>query len=251
MLLDMIRLISFLILVATIALGIYFWTNRVSTLESFLSKRLNSKVSLDEVRLGWGRLTLRGLQIETPSSKAFRSDEIVLEMSPFAFFKKTVYVEKIKIQNPTLSLELYNSSGSENNWVRLLNGFPSGSGKKFIIRKLVIINLRFDVTRSNGKPVSIPPLPYLELQGLGEKGALTVSQLGQVIFQALLQTVVSQGHLGALLDNVRQLPQDVLEHVRSTLPIEEGRGVMQEGLETLRRKSHEASEFLQDLFSGK
>ncbi|MCH9625956.1 MAG: hypothetical protein S4CHLAM123_11410 [Chlamydiales bacterium] len=172
-------------------------------------------------------------------------------MSLFALFKKIIYVDKIKLQNPTLGIELYNSSGSENNWARLLNGFPSGNGKKFVIRKLVILNLRFDVTRSNGKPVSIPPLPYLELHNLGEKGALTLSQLGQVIFQALLQTVVSQGHLGALLDNVRHLPQDVLESVRSTLPIEEGRGVMQEGLETLRRKSHEASEFLQDLFSGK
>ncbi len=249
----MIRIIILVLVLALLLGGVYVWLTRVSSVEHFLSKRLNAEVVIQDVRLGWGRLTLEGLKIKNPSSSAmadaFQCSEFDLEMSPSALFKSTVYIDRITIHDPVIGVELYNSSGSDNNWVRLLRGFPSGGDQKYVIRKLTLTNLQFEVLRSNGKRLSVPVVPVLEFENLGEKGALSVSQLARVIFQTLLNNLSNRAHLGAILDNVTILPQKLLDGAK--LPIEDSRKSIQEGLEKIKRKTKEASEFLQDLFSRK
>ena len=246
-------LILVIILVAVVA-GVFLWVARVPTLERFLSKRLNTKLTIEEVHFGWGTLTIEGLRIKNPAKStlpyAFQGGSITLEMSPFQLWSEVMHIDRIQIESPTLGVELYNSAGTDNNWSRLLNTFPSGNGRKFVIKKLTISNLRFDIVRSNGKPINIAPIPYLEFDNLGEKGALTLSQVGKVIFQTLLQTLTSQSQLRGILDTVQALPKQVLEGVKSTLPLENAKGALQEGLDTIKRKGEEASEFLQDLFSS-
>jgi len=249
----LLRFIILLIVIIVIVAGVYLWMARVPTLERFLSKRLNSKVTIEEVHLGWGTLTIEGLRIENPSQStlpyAFQGGALTLEMSPFELWQKTIHIDRIKIQNPSIGVELYNSSGTDNNWSRLLNGLPTGGERKLIVKKLTILNLQFEVIRSNGKSLTIPAIPYLEFENLGEKDSLTLSQLSRVIFQVILQSISSKAHLGAIMENVSGLPQDLLEGVTSTLPLEEAKGAIQEGMDTIRRKTQEASEFLQDLFS--
>ncbi len=240
----MFRLIKFLILVVLIVAvvgGGYLWSTRISTLERFFSKWLNTKVTIEDVHLGWGKLSIEGLKIVNPSQStypyAFQGGLIAVEIDPFELFKKIIHIERIKIQNPTIGLELYNSSGSDNNWARLLSSLPSGGGeRKFIVKKLTILNLRISAIRSNGKEISIPSIPYLVFENLGERGALTLSQLGHVIFQTILQSLTSKTHLKAILDEVGALPMGIVEGVTSTLPIE--------GVETIRRKGQEIYEFL-------
>ena len=206
----LLRLIILLIIIIVIVAGVYLWMARVPTLERFFSKQLNSKVTIEEVQIGWAKLKIEGLRIENPSQStlpyAFQGGMITLEMSPFELWQKRVNIDRIKFQNPTIGVQLYNNSGSDNNWAHLLNSFPSGGKRKFVIKKLTILNLQFEVVRSNGKTLSIPSIPYSEFENLGEKGALTLSQVGRVIFQTMLYTLTSKPHLGVILDTVTALP---------------------------------------------
>lgn len=252
----MFRLLRFFILllvIVAIVAGAYLWMARVPTMERFLSKKLNTTVTIEKVHLGWKTLSIEGLKIANPEQSAipyaFQGEVTAIEMNPLALLKKTVHIDRIEIHNPTIGIELYNNSGTDNNWSRILNGLPSGGERKFIVKKLVVINLKFEAARSNGKTISLPAIPYLEFANLGEKGALTLPQLGRVIFQIILQNIANKPHLGAILENVASLPKDIMDGVTSTLPLDEAKGAIQEGFDAIRRKTQEASEFLQDLFS--
>ena len=161
----LIRLLIIFLILAAIIWGAYLWVTRAQILERYLSKQLQTKVTIEEVNVGWNTLSIEGLHIANPPQArfpyAFRVGTLSLEMSLTALFKEKVKIDLVKIENPAFEIEFYNSVGSDNNWARLLTALPSGKGERTtVIEKLIIENLRVDATRSNGKALNIPPIPY-------------------------------------------------------------------------------------------
>ncbi len=253
----MFRLVRFLLLLLLLVLavlGTYFWINRISSVEKFLSQKLNTPVTVEEVSLSWNRLSLQELKIANPRPKklpyAFETKEIVLEMSPWQLLQSTMHIKRVKVIDPLLSIELYNSSGSRNNWADLLNGIPASSGdREFVIEELAFLNLSFQAVRSNGQAISLPVIPYLEFENIGSKNPLSINQLGRLLFQTILNSLSKKG-LDHLLEKVPPLPPAFSEGASSSLPFEdELKGFLQEGYDTMKKKTKEASDYLQDLFS--
>lgn len=246
----LIRLAIFLLIVIVTVIVTYLWIARVPTLERFLTHKLGYKVTLEEVNIGLHELVIEKLKMENPQGStkpyAFEAEAISVEYSPWDLWKNTLHFPLIKIQKPTLTVELYNASGSENNWSRILNTMPTKRNKHFVIDKLTIIHLQFQIIRANGKTLPIPPLPYLEFDNLGTNKPLTLGEIGKIIFQSLLKSLTSKPHLRSLLDNVPQLSRNLFPFL---LPDEESKGFLHESLDTIKRKSQEATDFIQDLFS--
>ncbi len=246
----LLRFTIFLLIVIVTVIATYLWIARVPTLERFLTHKLGYKVTLEEVNVGWNQLTIEKLRMENPqgSSKlyAFEAETIFVEYSPLDLWKKTLHLPLVKIERPTLTVELYNSSGTENNWSRILNTIPTKRNRHFVIDKLSIIHLRFEVIRANGKTLSIPPLPYLEFENLGTNKPLTLGEIGKIVFQSLLKSLTSKPHLRSLLDNVPKLSRELLPFL---YPVEKEKGGFRKSLDKIRRRSQEATDFLQDIFS--
>lgn len=221
------RLIVFALLVV-VGLSLYFWLHRVSLVERFLSAKLKAKVTIEDVLVEWGTFTLQGLQVENSSQRllpyALQNTTLIIEVAPWKLLFHTVAIDRVKILHPTIGLALYNFSGSENNWAELLQGLSTGGSKKFIIRKLTILNLQFKIARANGKSFSLTAAPYLEFDNLGEKEALTWPQMSRVVVQTLLYQLNKKAHIGDILDQVTALPPHFLEGVRS--PFSAGRTLL-------------------------
>ena len=267
--LRLLKITIFLAVVVLIIVGIYFWTARVSIMERMLSKQLNTEVTLKDLKIGWRKLSIRDLKIANPKSAtlplAFQVGEVSVAMSPFELLHQTIHIDRIDINNPTISLELYNKLGTDNNWVRLLNNMSDDEGKepkeedvpqkktvkgdktKFVIRKLTLSNLKFDVIRSDGTKLAIPPLTYLELDNIGEKGPLGLSEVGNIVFQVILSTLKSQADLKDILENVKAIPQSFLKNVKTKLQDKETRKAIQKEVDTFKKKG---SKILEDLFSN-
>lgn len=252
----MFRLLRTIVVLALIVLAVYcgyLWTARVELMEQFLSKRLNLTTRIETVTIGWNHLTIKGLRFENLNSTkmpyALQVDTIAIEMNPLELWKNPTYIDRIKIENPILSLELYNGVGNNNNWGHILNRFSPSKEKTFVINSLKITNLQFQIARFNGKPFSVPPIPYLEFENLGTGQSLTLSQISRILIQTILKTLTTKPSLNAILDNVPEIPQNLLKTVTSTLSLEKQSGIFQEGLKTLREKGKEATEYLHDLFS--
>jgi hypothetical protein len=239
-----------LILVLLITFGgAYIWIARVPIIERFLSDHINAQVTIEKVQLGLQTLTLEGLRIANPTkslSYALQCEAITVEMNPLHLFKQTMQIDRIEIRNLIIGIELYNISGTDNNWSRFLSIMPSDGNRKIFVKKLAVSNTRFEAIRSNGKPLSIPTLPSFELENLGENGSITPSQLGCILFRLILQKVSVQG----LLQNIPDIPKHILEGLN--YPKDQVKGLSQKGVETINRKIQEASGFIKELFnSGK
>ncbi len=240
----MLRLSSLLLTLAFLVVVIgagYFWINKESVFAHFISKKLHADVMIKQVKIGWDELEIRGLRIKNPKKStllyAFEGGSIKIQTPLINLWRDLVQIDLITIEDPTLSVEFYNSSGSDNNWSKLLRAFPATEhGKTFIIDKLLITNLQIKAMRANQKEILLPPLPRLEFDNLGGKHPLTLAQLGRVIFQSILSNLTAAPYLGKILDNVPSLPKGYLEGIESSLP-ERTRGAVKESLDMIRRKA--------------
>ncbi|MFZ0564732.1 MAG: hypothetical protein WAM28_00840, partial [Chlamydiales bacterium] len=191
----MFKLLRTLIALSLLALIIYcgyLWTARVELMERFLSKRLNLTTRIEAVSIGWNSLKIEGLRLEninpTNTPYALQVKTLEIEMNPFEFWKKPTYIDRVKIESPIISLDLYNGVGNNNNWGHILNRFPSTGGRAFVIDQLKVTNLQFEIVRFNGKPISVPAIPYLEFENLGANQSLNLSQISRIVFQTILKT---------------------------------------------------------------
>ncbi len=235
----MFRLIRLLIIGAFFVAAL-IWFGRVTIAEHLLSKKLSMDVKIESVKLGWREITFCNLHLSNPlqahALDAFTAESISIFVHPLELISKRVHIDQVKVVNPTCYLELYNSSGSDNNWVHILNHMPIATQgtKHFVIDKLQVTNLSFKAIRPKGKALSLPPLPYLEFEHLGESGSLSLSSLSKSIFELFLSSLTSKKHFGALLDHVHLLPKDLTSSYE--------KNYLKDGFNAIKRKTQESIE---------
>lgn len=243
----------FLALIVILAAGAYLWLSRVQTLERFFSSTFHRHVMIDSVDVQWDKIIIKGMRIENPTNStlpnAFEAETITIEAKPLDLVQERILIRNVAIENPTFSLELYNSSGTDNNWARILSNLPRSQEKQIAIEKLTFSNLHFSVLRANGKKISLPPLSSLEFEHLGQRKPLSFPQIAQVLFESLLHYLTAKPHLGNIMENVPTFSKEILDGVNTTIPVEEAKSHIRQGYETLKKKTQEATEYLQEFFS--
>lgn len=226
------RLIALIIVV--LGLGGYLFVQKETLLSHWLSKKLSCTLSIKEVKLGLNSLTLKGVQIKNPPNcrlpYALTNGSIVVTANLWDFLKGTIPISQIHLESGILGIELYNSSGSENNWNTLLKEFTlKRDGKGFTIDRLVVTNLQFKGLRSK-KEFPISPLYYLELDHLGTLRPLCMGQVGQSLFEGILFNLKTKPHLAHLLEDAPTLESPHPKKPDATV-------VAREGLEMFRHRS--------------
>jgi len=214
------RFLSWLLSLAIIALlvcGLLLYWGGADYLSRYLTEMLGTLTVVHGLAANTHSISLKGLEVSNPvGSKvahAFKANAIILDAPFSTYLHKTIHLNELKIDSPTLGIELYNSSGSSNNWSHLLKSLPLSSGgeRHFIIDRLVITNIQFDALKANGKRISIPTIPYLEFRNLGSDHPLTTSELSRIIFQSLLSIVAKEAALSKILNNVVPLSKAIID----------------------------------------
>lgn len=249
----MVRWIFLFAFLLCLAAAIYFWLMRTSIVEHFLSKRLNTKVTIVAVDLTWKQVTFHGFKIKSPARAAlpftFEAEKITLEMENLLeLAKKRVHINRICIEDAVMGLELYNPTGSDNNWSRQLNNISLSDDKYFSIDRLEICNLSFHAIRSSGKVISIPSISHLQFDHLGSSHPLTAAEVTKITFEGILMTLTTRPYLGALLDSVKTLPKGLFEEVQTTFE-ESTKSPFFDSFEALKKKTFEASSYIHSLFA--
>lgn len=245
---KLIKIFMFSLIIIAVAVGFYIWVQKKALISQFLSQKLNMEVELEDVSLSWGRLSLKQLKLKNHSGatieNAFQGD-ITIVVNPINLLNDPLNIEKIQIDQPILYLELYNFTGSDNNWSRALNSLPTSSDRTFIIEKLIINDLQFHpIKQSHSKKnIILPKISFLEFEHLGNKNPLTIAQVTTAIFESILFSLTSKAGLGEILNNVQALPKQVLEGTTSNIPLNI-KNKFQESVNFLKRKTQETKESL-------
>lgn len=216
----------------------YLWADRSSLLARRIEKALHVPVDLEDLELSWDRVVLRNLVIHNlPDSQlqpAFSAETLTLTFQIKDLWNQPTTLQSIVIENPQVSVEMYNKTGSDNNWKRMLGkssldtegekpaaaSSPSAvPGKSTYILKHVRIDNTQVVALNHAlssRPFRPRPIRSIELKELSDGRPLPIDQIVRVIALALLDQIDSLPGLTQIL--VEELPSQIIDEVIPDIP---------------------------------
>ncbi|MCX5662650.1 MAG: hypothetical protein NTW19_23465 [Planctomycetota bacterium] len=252
-------LVVVLVLVLAVVVGVWFYLDTIARIgvEKAATSALGVSTTLDSMslRLVRGECALKGLKVSNPSGfdsthfMTLKSGDIAV--APASLLEPKVVIPEVKLSGIDVNMELKN--GKANYQVILdsvkqtqgqgTSGGSGGSGKKFVIKKLVIEDVTVhaalvpvggDLTRA--KIV----LDRIELTNIGEGSAngVELAQVASEVTRAILQAVSAKAGgilppemlqgLGNGLAGVTKLGQQTTQAVAGTVK-EVGKAVTEIG----------------------
>lgn len=184
------RFLSTFLILATLGSGTYLWVQRTAVFEKILSKQLEQETTLEKVTFGRNSITFHHLKIKNKPNPiqpyAFQADKITLQASPLNFLKKKVVIESLVVENPSLSILLFNKAGTEHSWKLA----EKTAHRSFQINHYKIDNLTCEVFTNKGVALKAKQIPHIEFLNLGVKGPQTLLQINNTILELIMMRVV-------------------------------------------------------------
>ncbi|GEM_PF-2195621 len=170
------------------------WTMQTSFAEDFLTRQLGTPVQLESARLGFGGVTLRGLEMNDPKLKFQATiEKLFINVDYSSLFEQTLVFPLIQADGvslttslPKVALNSLDEASTALAKATSLEKQPSTEEERSVLIKKLQFS-RLSVTMNN-------PIPLLKLPGLSaEIGHLELKDLRSeeaLLAQALLTTIL-------------------------------------------------------------
>lgn len=177
------------IVVILLLIGSYYWLIRKTLIENFLSEEMNASVKIETVSLNWRGLTLQNVSASNlfQTKPIIKTSKLEIEFPLWEIFYKTINLKTLKIFNPTIYIDFLPES-NENSVTQFLDMLPEKHQKKFKTGGIFIYVVEFKASES-GKEFEVWPIPFLSIEEF--KGAHSVSELTKIIFEKILNNMIS------------------------------------------------------------
>lgn len=111
-------------------------------------------------------------------------------------------IDSMTLSNNIIGVEFYNSSGTSNNWTRIMET-PSKSKKethrKYLIKKLTMNNITVVLTKQNGQKQTFPTIDKLEFYNISDETGFPIDELEKAIANEVLKSVFGKFNIMHLL----------------------------------------------------
>jgi len=205
-----------IVVVAVLSLIVAILLLKAPIISSYLSHKLGVNVSMRSVSISTNGMKISKFKINNPigarTNTALSAQDIDVAYQWKELRSDPGVIEDIELNNVFLGIELYNSSGSRNNWSQILATVDDNQdkdAKEMIIRRLVIKNLSVSV---RGKGIfsswqKIKEIPRLEFRNISSKEGFPTEKLIEQIFD--------EANLGTYIKELIKQPVKVLDKVLS------------------------------------
>lgn len=201
-----------------IIIGFIAWFNIPNIIANILTREFSVLVTVGNVNLSKNNLKVQSLNVETPTgsktSSSFYSEEINVSSTLKNINNQQLTIDSFTLKNNIISIEFYNESGSDNNWVRILNKPTKPekvSNRKYLIKKLTLNNISLVLTKPNGQKQNFPTIEKLEFYNISDETGFPIEEIEKAITEIILNSVFQQFNLLNLLKE--SSPYKVLEKV--------------------------------------
>lgn len=201
-----------LVILIIIAAVVLLWLLKAPIVASYLSHKLGVKVSVGGINFSKEETNIRKFKINNPigarTNTAFSSQKIDIQYSLSDLRSDPGVIDNIDLSNAYLAIELYNTSGTRNNWTQILQNLDKEKdkdSKEIIIKRLIIRNLSVSV-RGKGLFASwkkIKDIPYLEFKNISSKTGFPTEELIKQIFD--------EANLGTYVKEIIKQPVKVID----------------------------------------
>lgn len=212
----LVPLISFILLIGIIA--VIAWFNLPTILSNMLAKEFTVAVSVGNVDFSKNKLKVNDLNIGTPrnsqTKSSFYAKEIHLSSTLNAIRATRLTIESLTFNNSIISVEYYNDSGSDNNWVRILKTATRSkkpTDREYLIKKMTLNNVTVVLTKKNGQRQTFPTIEKLEFKNISNESGFPIDEIEKAITQAILKSVFEKFNLLNLIQEVE--PTKIIQKV--------------------------------------
>lgn len=207
-------LISLLLIIGLV------WISKGSLLSRYLSRELGTPVTLKSLTYSPDKISLVDLMIFNPkdskTSHALNVEMIQIFCPFIELFRTTTNIDQIEMDNINLGLELYNITGTDNNWTRILynNKKRHIHEETFFIKSLKLNNITVILTTNLGQTKTYGPI-NMELKNISSKSA--GKDIETAIMNQIILEIIKRFNLPELLKQVD--PSGIIEKVLPAINI--------------------------------
>ncbi len=215
-----IRTLFWVFFILLLGIGFFFWNYRVPMTSHLLSTVLHNKTSLADLDISVSLSGITAKQITlanprpSPVKEALSGRFFEIKGKFTSFFKQEIIIEEIILDHVLFFVDLYNPSGSDNNWKTILQKMETGKSdtdpfpthkKRTFIRKIVLRDVTFSYRDPFSSSIvhSSTPQDLIEITHIGGEFPLSTSQVFGICTRVLLTSFMKTT---SYKDLILQLP---------------------------------------------
>jgi hypothetical protein len=208
---------SFIAIIVMIA--VVLWFNMPSYISRYLTKEFGVETIISNVNINTKNLNIYNLKMQNPKGSklqnAFTCKKINFNSTIKNIRASTFTIDSISLDNMTISVELYNKSGSDNNWARIMATKETDpkTDRKYLIKTLNLNNINIVLYRNN-KIENLKPIKNLTFNNITNESGFPIEEIEKAIAHVILKHIFKQYNLSDLLKNI-----DPVNIIKKSLPI--------------------------------
>jgi hypothetical protein len=223
--LKKIIVLTSLIILFLFPLFIYFaYLNSGWILAQNLSHMTKTPVTIHQVDFHRDCFKIEQLVVGNPQEAyipaAFRAKTVEIRAPYSQYLKKSITIDQIVIDDIYINIEFYTPDKIEGNWQVLIenmkqeNRSPSKTGRKTLIKELVLTNVQVNLILSDGKIHRLSPIKHLEFQNVTSEEGIPIKEISEIIARKMVYSVLKEEGLNLII----KIPLQVMKKILPFIP---------------------------------
>jgi len=199
-----------LIILAMVGFGIALW-QAPKIVSYLLSQEIGSKVTIETLKYKNQTLEITGFTLMDIFNKQSIPSVQVKQITIYAplshLLGKKLVVDEIIVNDIELNVLFYNATGTRNNWSEIMNDAPKEekNNKQYLIRKLILNNLKVTVKQFNRRPKTYPVIKQLVFENISDETGFPVNRIEKAIFHTVIKSIFERFNLFNLIKSLNPL----------------------------------------------
>ncbi len=199
------------------------YLNSSLILSKTLSNTTQTPVTVGAIGFLRDAFTIQRLVISNPKDAylptAFKAETIKVSSAYTSYFRQTVVIEKIEVDDVFLNIEFYTEDKLTGNWQALFDNMGKSdqlmkNNRQTLIKQLVLRNVQVNLILAGGKIHRLSPIDQLEFEGLSSDEGFPVQQISEIIAKKMIYSVLKEEGLNLII----KIPLKVIKKLCPFLP---------------------------------
>ena len=206
-----------LILISILAYLAYL--NSGLILAQIISRTTQTPVTIDHIDFHHDSFAIQHLAVGNHNKAyfptAFKAEKVTIDASYKQYFKKSIDIEKIEINDIYINIEFYSEDKIEGNWKDLIENMeaahqPSTKNKRqTLIKKLILNNVHVTLILSDGKIHRLSPIDHLEFNDVNSGEGIPIKEISEIIARKMLYSILQEEGLNLII----KIPYKVIKKI--------------------------------------
>ncbi|MCI5052153.1 MAG: hypothetical protein MRY21_03330 [Simkaniaceae bacterium] len=191
-----------------------------------LTHLMGVDVTIDKFQLGWKHFNFQNFVIDNPPKSslplACKVEKIQFDAPFNQYFRPHIKINEIAFDNVYVSIEFYDSSNKEGNWVTIMQSLTRGDqqpetkplhARTVQIDELVLRNVNITLKRYGKNALRLVPLKEVRLKNINSEKGLPMEEISQIVIRQAIKSISLASGIGDMLEGFVTVPEKAVKSI--------------------------------------